>query len=83
MGRRKKYISNEDRRKANLKKSKNFYWENKKYLDEKSKAYYWKKKIKKYLDEDKLDEAKLNYEKALKKGIKKEYLIIEGFNDNI
>jgi hypothetical protein len=47
MGRRRKYFTEEQKREANLKKVKKFYWENKDALDQKAKDYYYKKKAEK------------------------------------
>jgi hypothetical protein len=81
MGRRRKYFTEEDRQKANNEKVKQFYWRNKDKLDEKAKAYYWRKKIENLIKEGDIQKAEAVREKAIKKGIEKELLIVEKHDD--
>jgi hypothetical protein len=45
MGRRKKYITEEEKREANNQKVKDFYWRNKRRLDLEASLRYWRKKL--------------------------------------
>lgn len=77
MGRRKKYFSDLEKKEANNKKVKEFYWNNKDKLDSNAKAYYWKKKIKNLLEIGNTDGATKMLERAISKGIDRDKLQIE------
>ena len=81
MGRRRKYFTDEERQQANNEKVKQFYWRNKDKLDEKAKAYYWRKKIETLMREGQPQKAEAVREKAIQKGIVKDLLIIENYDD--
>lgn len=83
MGRKKKYFTDEEKRKANNDKVKSFYRKNKSVLDAKSRANYWRNKIKKCIKDGDLNKAKLTLNKALLKGIKKEFLKLEEIDDRL
>lgn len=75
MGRRKKYVTEEQRKEANNIKVKNFYWQNKSSLDDKARAYYWRKKIQNMrLNNDPIEEIEAVVNKAIKLGISIESL---------
>ena len=46
MGRLKKYKTDEERKEAQRRWSKKYYWKNKEKIDDKNKARYWYKKMK-------------------------------------
>jgi len=77
MGRRKKYFSDIEKKEANNNKVKEFYWKNKESLDRKARAYYWRKKIENLIKDGDIQKAEAVREKAIKRGIEKELLIIE------
>ena len=77
MGRRKKYITEEQKKTANNEKVKDFYWHNKEIMDLKAKAYYWKKKIKIHIENDNIIDAKLVIEKAVNSGIPRDMIDVE------
>lgn len=81
MGRRRKYLNDEERQQANNEKVKQFYWRNKDALDEKAKAYYWRKKIQKLIEAGKESEVEKVIQKAINKGIPKELLVIDDGNN--
>lgn len=63
MGRRKKYHTDEERKEANRRKVKEYYWRNKDEVDRRAKEYYWrKKKFKLYEKEIQEKEKELNRE---------------------
>lgn len=81
MGRRRKYHTDEERQHANNEKVKQFYWRNKDLLDAKAKAYYWRKKIEAFMELGELEKAESIRDKAIQKGVERELLIIENYEN--
>ena len=77
MGRRRKYFNDTEKKDANNKKVKEFYWKNKEVLDVKARAYYWRKKIKKLLDSNNTEDAVKVLELAVSKGVDRDKLQID------
>ena len=56
MGRRKLYISDEEKKQANREKAMKFYWKNKEECDKRARDRYWERKLSYKKSEEQKDE---------------------------